>query len=195
MKSKYLVLPGLVAVLFAFTATVSAVPITGTVTIQGGTTLVPQGSALGSVSGVGLDNLGSILTGSGSFAGTAGAANVSFTGFNIQNGAVSISPLWSFTIGAVAYSFDLAQMTVTTKSDASLVISGTGFLHITGFDTTPGTWSYQINSTTPDGKQNGVGGIFSYQSSNTAIPDGGMTVVLLGAALSGLYVFRRKSLS
>lgn len=191
MKKTFTIIAGFVAALASLTPSVQAIPITGTVVVQGGTALTPIGSPLGTASGVGATT-GSVLAGSDSFSGTAGAT-VSFQAFTFEPATTPINLLWSFTVGALTYSFDLSTMTVATYNPSFLDITGAGTLSIVGtgspYDTTDGTWTYQINSTDP----NGVDGVFSYQSSITAIPvpDGGMTLVLLGTAFSGLYLFKR----
>ena len=193
MNNKFSIITGVVAALITFAPAAQAIPITGTVIIQGGTTLTPVGSPLGTATGV-AGTVGTVLAGSGSYSGTAATAVV-FKAFTFQPAVTPVSSLWSFTLAGLTYTFDLTGMTVNTYSPSFLDIKGTGTLNITGvgssWNATEGTWTYQINSTDP----NGVGGVFSYQSSNTPIPDGGMTVILLGAALSGFYLFRKKTLA
>ena len=58
-----------------------------------------------------------------------------------------------------------------------------------GFDATPGTWAF--TSQNAGGRPHDV---FSF-SANTeagAVPDGGMTLALLGAGLMGIAAFRTK---
>ena len=168
---------------------IEADPITGTIDIQGGTTLTPVGSALGMATGIAATT-GSVLAGSGAFAGTGGTT-VAFGAFTFEPATTPVT-LWTFTLDGLTYSFDLTAMTVLTYDASFLDISGSGTLSITGtgstWDATPGSWTYQINSTDP----NGVSGIFSYQSSNTAVPDGSMTIILLGSVLSGLCLLRKQ---
>jgi hypothetical protein len=56
-------------------------------------------------------------------------------------------------------------------------------MQLAGFTDTPGTWIFSGNQS---------GGTLSFSTSNGNVPDGGMTVMLLGAALSGLALIRRK---
>src|ERR1700679_3907038 len=90
---------------------IEAVPITGTIDIQGGTTLTPVGSPLGTATGVAATT-GSVLAGSEAFAGTAGTS-LTFSAFTFEPATTPVT-LWSFTIGALTYSFDLTSMTVLT---------------------------------------------------------------------------------
>lgn len=190
MKKTFTIV-GLVAVLASFNPLAQAIPITGTIIVQGGTALTPIGSPLGTASGVAATT-GTVLAGSDSFAGTAGAV-VSFQAFTFTPATPPANALWTFTVGGLAYSFDLTAMTVKTYDPSFLDIVGTGWLSITGanspYQQTEGTWTYQISSTDP----NGVGGVFSYQSADTAIPvpDGGMTLMLLGSTLAGFCLLKR----
>jgi hypothetical protein len=102
----------------------------------------------------------------------------------------SNNPEWSFTIGAITYSFDLPDLMLASfdpGSPNSLSLSGEGLLKITGFEDTFATFALQ-----------GTGEGFSFtilQASNTAlpgVPDSGSALVLLGLALIALEGLRRK---
>ena len=78
----------------------------------------------------------------------------------------------------ITYSFDLtAIQSVAQGTDANgnmfLNISGTGILHATGFDNTPGTYIFTANE---------AGGTFSFSSSNGA--QGLLMVVLRSPSLA-----------
>jgi hypothetical protein len=130
------------------------------------------------------------MSGFGSFAGTAGTS-VNFEPFTFSPATTPVT-LWSFTVGSLTYSFDLTSMVLGTDNSSLLTISGSGTLAITGdgstWDPTTGNWTYQIASATSPYAGDGV---FSYDS-NTTVPDGGLTVILLGSALSGLTLLRKK---
>lgn len=103
--------------------------------------------------------------------------------FNPAQGAVT--PLWSFDYAGVNYSFDATSMTATYNATAEMWnISGQGLADITGYQTTPGSWNANVGA---------QGGSFFFGSAVT-VPDGGLTVALLGVALVTLQVFRRKLL-
>jgi len=92
--------------------------------------------------------------------------------------------LWS--VGG--FTFDLASSTVVLQNSDFLVISGTGTVSGNGFDPTPMTWDFTSQS--PD-----ANGVFSFSASGNAgggVPDGGTTVALLGFALTGLEILRRR---
>ena len=168
---------------------IEAVPITGSVVIQGIATLTPIGAPLGTATGVDGTN-GVVSSGFGSFAGTAGAL-VSLAPFTFNPATTPVN-MWSFTVGSLTYSFDLTSMVLGTDDSSLLTISGSGTLTITGdgsnWDATTGNWTYQIASATSPYAADGV---FNYES-NTTVPDGGLTAILLGSALSGLTMLRKK---
>jgi hypothetical protein len=115
----------------------------------------------------------------GSFSGLLGQ---SATYKNFTYSPLSVSnPIWILTSGAA--SFDLLSITEVDEGVNSLVLFGTGTIHMTGFDDTFGTWSFSATSTS---------GNFNWEATTTAAPDGGTTVMLLGAGLSGLALLRRK---
>ncbi len=96
---------------------------------------------------------------------------------------VPVIPLWSFTYLGVAYSFDLLSGFISDRGPDTLTLMGSGMLMITGYDPTQATWILTANQ---------AAGTFSFSSSNGAVPDGGMTVVMLGLALCGIGMIRRK---
>jgi hypothetical protein len=91
--------------------------------------------------------------------------------------------LWS--VGG--FTFDLLSATVVTQTAKTLTVEGTGKVSANGFDPTAMAWSFTTQS---------AGGItrtsFSFSANNAAVPDGGSTVSLLGLALIGIEVLRRK---
>jgi hypothetical protein len=74
-----------------------------------------------------------------------------------------------------------------TQTAKALTIEGTGIVKANGFDPTGMEWSFTTQS---------AGGItrssFSFSANNVAVPDGGSAVALLGLALTGIEVVRRK---
>ncbi len=91
--------------------------------------------------------------------------------------------LWS--VGG--FTFDLASSSVVLQNADFLLISGEGTISGNGFMDTPGTWSFTSQSPSANG-------VFSFSSGSDAagVPDGGTTVALLGFALVGLELLRRK---
>ena len=97
------------------------------------------------------------------------------------------APLWS----ALGFSFDLTSILSVTKiGDNFLNVLAAGIVHATGFDDTAALFSFTVNN--PDGKTHLT---YSFADATVTVPggvpDGGTTVMLLGAALSVLGIARR----
>jgi VPDSG-CTERM motif len=193
MKNKYFLLAaviGLVAV-----TSVQAIPIAGEIDMSGTANL--NSTLLGSAtkaSSFGAVSVGGVPT--GSYVGTLGDS-VNWNGFGWNPATTPVNPLWSFTDAGTGftYSFNLATVGVVSQDNSFLNLLGTGTLTITGagspYDTTDGQWSFTISN--PGG---GAHANFSFTFANSqtgaGVPDGGMTVILLGTALAGLGLLRRK---
>jgi hypothetical protein len=94
--------------------------------------------------------------------------------------------LWSATKGLITYSLLVSTEAQTFTSGVQLNLAGTGTLRDgTAADNTPGVWQIGFGVS---------GSSFTWQSTSATqgVPDGGTTVMLLGAALSGLGLLRRK---
>jgi hypothetical protein len=186
MKSNILKYMACAAVTLGLAATVQAVPITGGISMAGDYTVntgnLNTATAFSSFSDVMVTSVAGSYLGAGITMNTPGSVTMSTFTFNPFPGG-GVIPLWITTMGTLAQ-FDLTSLTsrIQTGNDA-LELRGTGILKLTGFDNTPGSWIFTANQ---------GGGTFSFSSSNAAIPDGGVTAILLGAALSGLALIRRK---
>ena len=131
-----------------------------------------------------------VLVGDGAYAavtpGTAAIFNsFSFTGTG--TGAVltgPVTPQWSFSFGGNTYTFDLLVLIDATTTRRTMSLSGTGIAYINGGDATAASWALQGS---------GTNFTFKFSSSTTtATPDGGSAVALLGIALAGIEIVRRK---
>ena len=89
--------------------------------------------------------------------------------------------LWT----AGGFTFALLTSTIDMRSGGTLSVKGTGTISGNSFDPTFGTWSF----TTQNPSANGT---FSFSASGLSVPDGGSAVALLGLALMGIEVLRRK---
>ena len=88
-------------------------------------------------------------------------------------------PITSFElISAALFSFDLESVVVQLQLSSTVVLTGTGMLHMDGFEDTLGTFVFSANQ---------AGGTFSYSGSNEAgiVPEPG-SMLLLGSGLIGL---------
>lgn len=105
---------------------------------------------------------------------------VTFTPFSFS--ASGVTPLWTFTVGAVTYSFNATSIVVDGQSAGFLNLSGTGWASITGYETTEGTWSI-TDTTTKKGSH-----IFTFGADSATVPDSSGTALLIGLGLAGVAV-------
>ncbi len=139
---------------------------------------------------------------------TVSFANGSFTGIVANGDPVtlfnnSIANLWTFNSGAIAgfwsvdgFTFDLTSSTFsgTTGSagsgSATVVLAGT--VSGNGFTANNFLGSFTLQDpSAADGRTYTYSGSFALGS----VPDGGTTILLLGSALSGLALLKRKLVS
>lgn len=92
------------------------------------------------------------------------------------------NPLWSFNYSGTTYAFNLLNIMSIERSVNGILLTGTGLATITGFDNTAATWSFSADQT----------GRFAFSSTTTAVPDAGPTGLLLGMAVVGLALMRRR---
>ena len=123
-----------------------------------------------------------VLTADGSFSGIApGTQSDMFNGW-VFNPSTNTPGLWS--VGG--FTFDLASATIVSQSNNFLNVLGQGTISGNGFDPTAGTWSFTIDNS------NGRPRVrFGFAAESSALPDGGTTVMLLGAAIGSLGIARR----
>jgi hypothetical protein len=160
-----------------------AIPITGDVTIQG----IPGSSGVTATTSSGTTTITPTGTweidapgDTGNYASVPGGTSVTVNPFSYTGTDTLKNPpvgVWSFTSGGKTFSFSLLTLTGATTSPVD--ITGTGKAYETGYDATYGVWT--INS---------IDGIFNFET--TVVPDGGMTIALLGFALVGVEGVRRK---
>ena len=127
------------------------------------------------------------------------AVNGTSGSFNILalNSAATLSPDWFFlttsTINpfwtAGGFSFELLSSSVVTQGPGFVFVTGTGVVSgPSGFDNTTFDWNFSSQgnpvSTSPV--------TWTFSASSDHVPDGSTTLVLLGSALSGLALLKRK---
>jgi hypothetical protein len=87
------------------------------------------------------------------------------------------------------FTFNLGSSTIVTQNALELTITGIGSISGNGFDTTTGTWDFSVKTLNGKGDKKMF---FHFNAETTAVPDGGSAVALLGIALTGIEVLRRK---
>ena len=92
--------------------------------------------------------------------------------------------LWEVDAGATIYSFDLHDVTAVTHTATTLLLVGTGVIHVTGFDDADGDWVWTGNS---------LGQTFSFSSSTAPIPEPSSSLSFAaGALIVGGMIRRRR---
>jgi hypothetical protein len=116
-----------------------------------------------------------------------------FNGFVTDGDAVTIVFPWAFNSGAVpnfwsvdGFVFNLTSSSIIAQGSGSVTVAGTGTISGHGFDQTSGTWNFTTQNPSANSR-------FSFSAAGAAgVPDGGAGVALLGIALTGVEVLRRK---
>jgi len=168
---------------FGLLSSAQATPITGMLNI-GGTATFDTTSLATAHSATFTDAI--VLGGnSGTFAGFAIGTPVVMASYTFDPSTIT-NGLWSVN----GFTFNLLSSTVKQRDAEFLSVSGTGIITgPPGFDPTPGVWAFTSQN---------AGGLphdtfsFSANTCSTAVPDGGMTLALLGGGLMGLAAFRAK---
>jgi len=104
--------------------------------------------------------------------------------------ATPASPLWSVSYGGNTYTFTATTSSVSDQGGSHhsgyvLDMGGEGYAEVNGLDKTYGTWLVTAS-------QSGLAIGFESTASVVGVPDGGMTLGLLGSAMLALQGLRRK---
>jgi len=116
---------------------------------------------------------------------------VTFSGFTFNPPVSSVTPLWTFDLGARVFSLDATSVSsswLTTVGGGEWIISGRGMASITGYTDTPGTWTVNLSTS----GNLSLGFDSTADVIPTSVPDTAGTGTLLGGALMGLGLLRRK---
>jgi len=191
MKTKLIAIAGVVATVLL--TTVQADPITGTTGFTGSfTPSNPDLTTSGDVITITSQSLNGIA--SGSFVGGVLTQFSSPITLNNPVNPTFSQPLWTVTVGTHVYTFVSTTDTTVLDTPNINTIVGTGTVtdSLDG-DTADGTYNLSFNVT-----QAGGGATFTWNGTSgsttppPSVPDGGMSAMLLGAALSAMALIRRK---
>jgi hypothetical protein len=208
-NNKWLIMAGVVSSL-GFATAVQATLISGNIGFNGNVNL-DTATALTATTVTGWSDTGGgsgkelVTSGTSTLSGAGGlvpiGTEVSFSSpwtFYPGGSGTAPNPLWTVTVGGVTTSFNLQSWTATRSFNAgsgtwSDAVGGMGLLSTTaaGYVAT----LYNFSVTFQDPASNPGLEQFTFSASQApvpAVPDGGMTVMLLGAALSGLGLLRKK---
>jgi hypothetical protein len=192
---KMIKLAGVVAVAFALTQTLQAIPITGGIGFQGAVTL--NTSSAGTATAVTSWVSPSVLLTSGSFTTVPNFTSVAFAIGNWYFSSAGLPGSLTYPINNFwkvgGFSFQLQSSGIVTQGGGAVNVQGTGVVSGNSFDPTVLTWSFTTQDPSVGGTANGDP-LYTFSASTVAptVPDGGATVMLLGIALSGVAMLRRK---
>ena len=162
----------------------AAAPITGGIDFAG--VAVFDSHSLDTATRVTSWNSSFVLQDSGSFSSIAPGTSVTMAAPWIFNPSTTTPSLWS--VGN--FRFDLTSSTIVSQTPTFLNITGIGTLFGTGFDPTPGTWSFTTSSANGAPQTS-----FGFEANTAAVPEPETIRFLIlgaGASFGGIY-FRRRS--
>ncbi len=164
----------------AFAQAAAATPITGGIAFDG--TVQLDSTTVGAATkAIGWSST-SVNAASGSFASLG------------NNSALTLSPMWLFNTGPVqkfwsvgGFNFNLSTSAIFSQDISCIDVFLAGNVSGNGYENTAFTDMFQID-------QQPVNGVtkFSQKYDFNGVPDSGSTILLLGAAMSGLVLIRRK---
>lgn len=188
MTKKLLTIGGVI-IAMAVTATVQAVPvpITGSISMSGSASFdTASVNTATTVTAWGNPNAVTVGSDNGAFGAILSGSVVTMTPnwtFAPAPGS-QVSPLWS--VGG--FTFSIISDTIIQQSGGFLTVSGIGTMANANYLTT--TYAWNFSSQDPlNGQPAGTG---TFSAAALGVPDGGTTAMLLGIALSGVALLRKK---
>ena len=169
------------------TSTAEAIPITGGIGFAGGIEPVADWSTVNAINITGdmalvVCNIVTPCTGTFGVFNDVDVEFAVYNDFSFNPLGGSVTPLWLVD----GFGFNLTSISSIVRATNGVVLEGTGTLFgPAGFDPTAAIWSFSADETNA---------VFRFSSTTTAaaVPDGGMTAMLLGFGLVGLAAARRR---
>jgi len=184
---------GVVAVALALTQTVRAVPINGNIGFAGTVTYntASAGTATqvtGWINPTVFADTGTFATPSPFAVSVGTTATFTSSAWNFVT-STPINNFWS--VGG--YTFQLLSSYIVAQAgtpgiNGFVVVNGTGIVSGNGYTPTVMSWSF----TSQDPKAGVNPDQWTFSASANSVPDGGATVMLLGLALSGVALLKKK---
>jgi hypothetical protein len=183
MKNKYKLMAGAVAVLVGISASVQATTINGGISFAGGFSSGNLDTATSITFTPGTDF---VTTANGSFAGISPGTLVTlFSPLNINPTTPPVTALWS--VGGFQFNdvtlVESGKDSPGVPAGTTLTLTGLGNIVGPGGSTAVAQYIATFNT---------LNNTFSFSASSGTVPDGGSTVMLLGAAMSGFALLRKK---
>ena len=197
MKKTFAKFVSAAVVVWALVQSTQAAPIAGTIGFTGRVQL-DSGSSSTANSVVGWVNP-TVNGASGDFTSLVGSAVVIKSPWNFNTAASTpgITDFWK--VGG--FSFELTSSSITAQGGAAgtsgfVNVSGIGIVRSANFSDTTIVWNFSTQDPKIVG-QNGNPDTFTFSVSQVtagqlSVPDGALTVTLLGFALTGVGLFRKK---
>jgi hypothetical protein len=185
MKNKWIKLAGAVLAVLAVTASVQATSIIGSIGFSG--TYTQNGGTHGTLSTATSFGITTVAIGgppTGVFVGATTPAFATPIGVNGNAPSLVGVQLWSVIVGSTTYSMVVTTESQPFTSTTSIILQGNGTMQDgNAADNTGGFWQIAFGA---------AGESFTWQNTSNSVPDGGATVMLLGIALSGLGLLKKK---
>jgi hypothetical protein len=192
MKNKLILSAVSVVASVSLLQTAQATPITGNIGFNGNAVL-DTSSANSATEVVSWNN--SVVGGdSGTFAAysinPSSTVTMTLSSWNFNSG--TLPSFWTVTTGGITFTFDLASSYIYSQGGGFLNVNVFGSVtasgpNSAGLDTTTFAGTFSVSNPSQNNTAQ-----FSQNLQFNSVPDGGTTVLLLGSALSGLALIKRK---
>jgi hypothetical protein len=126
-----------------------------------------------------------ITTETGVYSGAPLMTTITFNGFQYNPPVPSVTTLWTFSVGAINYSFDATSVTASFNSTLDeWDIGGTGMAMVTGYSATPETWNLNLS-------QSGNSMVFDSSAAVSEVPEAPAWVLMGGGFVAVAGIVRK----